>query len=76
MSRQPLHYTFGNHMHWVDMKWPWGYGTLPGSARDKVAFCAATGARGNINFDKRTRDLDAYRHVWATVHKAAHKTES
>jgi alpha-mannosidase len=51
MPRQPLYYTFGNHMHWVDMEWPWGYGTLPGSARDMLAFCAATGARGNFNFD-------------------------
>jgi alpha-mannosidase len=25
---------------------------------------------------KRTRDLDAHRHVWATLHKAAQKTES
>ncbi len=51
MPRKPLYYTFGNHMHWVDMEWLWGYNTLPGSARDMLAFCAATGARGNLNFD-------------------------
>lgn len=51
MPRQPLYYTFGNHMHWVDMEWLWGYNTLPGSARDMLAFCAATGARGQLNFD-------------------------
>ena len=51
MNRLPLYYTFGNHMHWVDMEWLWGYNTLPGSARDMLAFCAATGARGNLNFD-------------------------
>jgi alpha-mannosidase len=45
MPRKPLYYTFGNQMHWVDMEWLWGYGTLPGSARDMLAFCAATGAR-------------------------------
>ncbi|MEZ4500911.1 MAG: hypothetical protein R2839_12755 [Thermomicrobiales bacterium] len=50
-SRIPLYYTFGNHMHWVDMEWLWGYDVLPGSVRDMLAFCRATGARGNINFD-------------------------
>ncbi len=50
-TRKPLYYTFGNHMHWVDMEWLWGYGTLPSSARDMLAFCARTGARGNLNFD-------------------------
>jgi alpha-mannosidase len=33
----PLAYTFGNHMHWVDMQW--------------LAYCRATGVKGNINFD-------------------------
>jgi alpha-mannosidase len=51
VTRLPLYYTFGNHMHWVDMEWLWGYNTLPGSARDMLAFCAATGAQGNLNFD-------------------------
>lgn len=50
-ERQPLYYTFGNHMHWVDMEWLWGYHVLPGSARDMLRFCADTGAKGNINFD-------------------------
>ncbi|HRL11639.1 MAG TPA: glycosyl hydrolase-related protein [Aggregatilineales bacterium] len=50
-ERQPLYYTFGNHMHWVDMQWLWGYQTLPDSIRDMLDLCNATGARGNINFD-------------------------
>ena len=49
--RKPLYYTFGNHMHWVDMQWLWGYDVLPGSTRDMLAFCAATGAKGQVNFD-------------------------
>ena len=36
----PLYYTFGNHMHWVDMEWLWGYHVLPGSVRDMLHFCA------------------------------------
>jgi alpha-mannosidase len=51
MSRQTLYYTFGNHMHWVDMEWLWGYHVMPGSVRDMLAFCQATGAKGNVNFD-------------------------
>jgi alpha-mannosidase len=51
MPRLPLYYTFGNHMHWSDMEWLWGYTTLPGSARDMLRFCAEAGARGNLNFD-------------------------
>ncbi|MBX3119354.1 MAG: hypothetical protein KF784_09825 [Fimbriimonadaceae bacterium] len=47
----PLYYTFGNHMHWVDMEWLWGYHVLPGSVRDMLLFCKETGARGNVNFD-------------------------
>jgi alpha-mannosidase len=49
--KKPLYYTFGNHMHWVDMQWLWGYATLPGSARDMLSLIAATGAKGNVNFD-------------------------
>ena len=51
MDRIPLVYTFGNHMHWVDMQWLWGYHVLPGSIRDMLSFCRETGARGNVNFD-------------------------
>ncbi|MCC7228943.1 MAG: hypothetical protein IT203_01020 [Fimbriimonadaceae bacterium] len=51
MARIPLYYTFGNHMHWVDMEWLWGYHVLPGSIRDMLHFCRETGARGNVNFD-------------------------
>jgi alpha-mannosidase len=50
-ERRPLYYTFANHMHWVDMQWLWGYGVLPGSARDALKFCAEAGVRGNLNFD-------------------------
>ena len=46
-----LYYTFGNHMHWVDMEWLWGYHVMPGSVRDMLRFCEETGAKGNINFD-------------------------
>src|SRR5688572_1526090 len=48
---KPLYYTFGNHMHWVDMQWLWGYDTLPSSIRDMLTLCTSTGARGNVNFD-------------------------
>ena len=48
---QPLYYTFGNHMHWVDMQWLWGYGVLPGSVADMLHLCREAGARGNVNFD-------------------------
>ena len=47
----PLAYTFGNHMHWVDMQWLWGYDVLPGSIDDMLAYCRAAGVKGNINFD-------------------------
>ncbi len=48
---QPLYYTFGNHMHWVDMQWLWGYDVLPGSVRDMLTLIRETGAKGNVNFD-------------------------
>lgn len=50
-SRIPLAYTFGNHMHWVDMQWLWGYGVLPGSTEDMLDYCQKTGAKGCLNFD-------------------------
>lgn len=50
-DRKPVYYTFGNHMHWVDMEWLWGYHVLPGSIRDMLAFCKHSGAKGNVNFD-------------------------
>lgn len=49
--RVPIYYTFGNHMHWVDMEWLWGYHVLPGSVRDMLHYCKKTGAKGNVNFD-------------------------
>lgn len=51
MSRKPVHFTFGNHMHWVDMQWLWGYDVLPGSVRDMLHLCHETGIKGNVNFD-------------------------
>ncbi|HEY8446960.1 MAG TPA: hypothetical protein VIL01_07605 [Thermomicrobiales bacterium] len=50
-ERQPLYYTFGNHMHWVDMEWLWGYFVLPASVRDMLDFCEKTGVKGNVNFE-------------------------
>lgn len=47
----PIAYTFGNHMHWVDMEWLWGYHVLPGSVRDMLTFCREADVRGNVNFD-------------------------
>lgn len=49
--KRPLYYTFGNHMHWVDMQWLWGYDVLPGCVDDMLHLVEATGARGNLNFD-------------------------
>ncbi len=49
--RIPLYYTFGNHMHWVDMEWLWGYDVLPGSTEDMLEYCQKAGVKGNLNFD-------------------------
>ncbi len=50
-SRPELLYTFGNHMHWVDMEWLWGYDALPGSVDDMIRLARDAGVRGNVNFD-------------------------
>ncbi len=50
-ARQPVHFTFGNHMHWADMQWLWGYDVLPGSVRDMLRLCREAGVKGNVNFD-------------------------
>ena len=50
-TRMPLYYTFGNHMHWVDMEWLWGYFVLPASVRDMLHFCKETSTKGQVNFD-------------------------
>jgi alpha-mannosidase len=50
-ERIRVYYTFGNHMHWVDMEWLWGYHVLPGSIQDMLRFCKETGAKGCVNFD-------------------------
>lgn len=49
--RKRLFYTFGNHMHWVDMEWLWGYSVLPDSIDDMIRLIGDTGAKGNLNFD-------------------------
>lgn len=51
MSSRRVFYTFGNHMHWVDMQWLWGYDVLPGSVADMVDLCRVTGVKGCVNFD-------------------------
>ena len=49
--KKPLYYTFGNHMHWVDFHWLWGYEVLPRSIRDMLELVESTGTRGCANFD-------------------------
>lgn len=52
MAHKPtVHFTFGNHMHWVDMQWLWGADALPGSVADMLTLVRETGAKGNVNFD-------------------------
>lgn len=51
MKKIPLAYTFGNHMHWVDMQWLWGYNVLPGSTEDMLAYCTQARLKGGLNFD-------------------------
>ena len=50
-ARKPVWYTFGNHMHWVDMQWLWGYQVLPDCVRDMLRLCREGGVKGNVNFD-------------------------
>jgi alpha-mannosidase len=51
MNKIPLAYTFGNHMHWVDMQWLWGYNVLPGSTDDMLNYCRSAELKGGLNFD-------------------------
>jgi len=46
-----VYFTFGNHMHWIDMAWNWGDQVLPSSAEDMMRLVDTTGARGELNFD-------------------------
>ena len=50
-ERRPIYYAFGNHMHWADIEWLWGYHVLPDSIDDMFRVYAETGAHGHINFD-------------------------
>ncbi|MFI5384532.1 MAG: glycosyl hydrolase-related protein [Fimbriimonadales bacterium] len=50
-DRIPLYYTFGNHQHWVDLQWLWGYDVLPGAIRDMLLLCREAGVKGCVNFD-------------------------
>lgn len=50
-DRIPLAYTFGNHQHWVDMEWLWGYDVLPDSVADMLALCREAGVKGCVNFE-------------------------
>lgn len=51
MTPIPVAYVVGNHMHWVDMEWLWGYHVLPGSVRDMLDLCRAAGVKACVNFD-------------------------
>ncbi len=46
-----VYFTFGNHMHWIDMAWNWGDQVLPDSAEDMMRLTDQTGAHGELNFD-------------------------
>lgn len=50
-ARIPLAYTFGNHQHWVDMQWLWGYDVLPDSVADMLTLCRTVGVKGCVNFE-------------------------
>lgn len=47
----PLVYTFGNHGHWVDMEWLWGYTVFPSAVQDMDAYCRGSEVKGGVNFD-------------------------
>lgn len=52
MSRRiPLVYTFGNHGHWVDMQWLWGYTVFPSAVQDMDTYCRGSEVKGGVNFD-------------------------
>jgi alpha-mannosidase len=51
MARQPLHYTFANHAHWVGRTWLRGHGALASSLRDMLALAREGGVRGNVDCD-------------------------
>jgi len=50
-NKKTIHFTLGNHMHWTDMQWLWGYDVLPGSVHDMLHLCREANVKGNINFD-------------------------
>jgi len=50
-KNKKIYITFGNHMHWVDMEWMWGRGTLKNSVDDMIRFVEETGLKGAVNFE-------------------------
>lgn len=48
---KPLYYTFGNHLHWVDLTWSRGTEVLPLSIEDMLRLAREGGARGNLDLD-------------------------
>jgi len=49
--KKKVYFTFGNHMHWIDMEWIWGQGTLANSVEDMLKLVNKVKIKGAINFD-------------------------
>jgi len=59
--KKKIFYTFGNHMHWIDMEWMWGTGTLENSTKDMLKL-VQKGLKGAINFDAIGYEYLAFKH--------------
>lgn len=59
--RKAVFYTFGNHMHWIDMEWMWGPGTLKNSVEEMLKL-VGKGLKGAINFDAVGYEYLAWKH--------------
>lgn len=57
-----IFYTFGNHMHWIDMEWMWGPGTLENSVIDMLELIEKNNLKGAINFDAIGYEYLAWKH--------------
>lgn len=55
-------YTFGNHMHWIDMEWMWGLGTLENSVIEMLRLVEKNNLKGAINFDAIGYEYLAWKH--------------